>query len=726
MNRKIIFRFGLIGVIVLGNCFSAFGHDLAADPNETPKVRNPVDIVISPNGNRAVVLCHNNSIAVIDLSSGRYEIKNIQPNVWPGRHPLKAAFIGNNCFVINEYSGFITEFDPVTLNIIANHAVPMYCQDLLYDDVAGVIYVTNKWLDEVLVYNKSFQSIQPNIRVGRNPKALALSNDRQQLYVGNFGSWNISVIDLKTSIVEKTIYLGSGPTAMAATPQAIIATNHGGRNLQTINGAPLIENDQTDIVNVVTFIDQSTGNLDENFVDAGTDYSDVRSKDGLLVFSGAANGSMHFYRLGQPLSSMQTIEVLDPEWGLAGGRNTPGGTLSPLIAAVAIKDDQTIYGANYNRDTVLELKYNASRNRFEVKKEIMLNALGVPITAFANGQVNMSKRQHGERYFTTIGAWFRGQRDLTCASCHPKGHSDFRFIYDKKPDPFNPSSSQGPEKHPSVIGVDLTAPFAWEGKFPTLTDFNNEALNVHDIQDGSNKIHNDVSAFMVLFENGLQPEPNPNPAANGDLQNPNAAQRGKSVFVSAGCFSCHSGGAFTDRSPHEVGTGRKLDTPSLVQVWDKAPYLHDGRAETLTELLNPAIYDKPDAHGKLSQLTASQKDDLKAYLLAIRLGDIPTRVDEPASEMPAAFALKQNYPNPFNPETYIDYQISATSRVELVIYNGLGQQVRTLLNQKQAPGNYQIRWDGKNDLGAPMSSGIYLYRLRAGSFVQKRKMVLLQ
>jgi len=709
----------------LGLNFHARAHVVEANPNESPKMRFPVDIAISPDGSRAVVVCHNNSIAVINLQSGNYAVNNIEPNVWPGEHPLKAVFIGSSCFVINEYSDFVTEFDPATLQILAKHPVPMYCQDLLYDEIGGVIYITNKWLDAVLIYNKSFQSLRPGLRVGRNPKPLALSNDRRRLYVGNLGSWNISVIDLQSNTVVDNIYLGSAPTALAATPQHLVATNHGGRNLKKINGAPLIENDQVDIVNVVTFINQQTGSIQDLFANAGADFSDVHRKDNLLVFSSAGTGGVHFYRLDQPANAMQTMEILDPEWGLLGGRGDKGGTLSPLITAVALKDDQTVYCANYLRDTVVEMKFNPARNRFEVTKEIQLNPVGI-ITAFVPVGVNMNKRQHGERYFSTIGAWFRRQRNLTCATCHPNGHTDFRFIVDKKSDPYNPGAMQGPEKHPSAISTNLTPPFAWEGTLPNLFEFNKVALDQHDVQNGSHAIHNDVASFLVLFEELLRPEPNPYPAANGDLQNSNAPQRGKSVFLSAGCFGCHSGGAFTDRSPHEVGTGRTLDTPSLVQLWDKAPYLHDGRAETLTSLLNPAIYDKPDAHGKLPQLSSAQKDDLIAYLLAIRPGDIPTRVEETSGEMPVTFALKQNYPNPFNPETYIDYQLPAAGRIELVIYNGLGQKVRTLIDAKHAPGNYQIRWDGKDELGGQMPSGVYLYRLRAGSFVQTRKALLLK
>jgi len=85
-----------------------------------------------------------------------------------------------------------------------------------------------------------------------------------------------------------------------------------------------------------------------------------------------------------------------------------------------------------------------------------------------------------------------------------------------------------------------------------------------------------------------------------------------------------------------------------------------------------------------------------------------------------------NYPNPFNPETVIHYVLPEQSDVRLVIYNVLGQQVRELVNAFQTSGRYQVRWDGRNALGAQVTSGVYIYRLVAGSQVEMRKMILVK
>lgn len=94
--------------------------------------------------------------------------------------------------------------------------------------------------------------------------------------------------------------------------------------------------------------------------------------------------------------------------------------------------------------------------------------------------------------------------------------------------------------------------------------------------------------------------------------------------------------------------------------------------------------------------------------------------------LPDRFALHQNYPNPFNPATTIAYNLKADSRVVLNVYNVLGQEVRSLVNARQTAGKKEIVWDGRNNIGQAVSSGVYIYRIEAGNFVQSRKMMFLK
>ncbi|MEJ2627281.1 MAG: FlgD immunoglobulin-like domain containing protein, partial [bacterium] len=99
---------------------------------------------------------------------------------------------------------------------------------------------------------------------------------------------------------------------------------------------------------------------------------------------------------------------------------------------------------------------------------------------------------------------------------------------------------------------------------------------------------------------------------------------------------------------------------------------------------------------------------------------------ETKEEIPDCFALYQNRPNPFNPETNIKFQIPAASQVELLIYNASGQQIKTLLNDIRPRGIYNVVWDGTNNGGETVGSGIYFYILRAGSVVSMKKCILLR
>lgn len=94
--------------------------------------------------------------------------------------------------------------------------------------------------------------------------------------------------------------------------------------------------------------------------------------------------------------------------------------------------------------------------------------------------------------------------------------------------------------------------------------------------------------------------------------------------------------------------------------------------------------------------------------------------------LPTTFSLSQNYPNPFNPSTKFEYTIPVKSDVSIVIYNALGQKVKTLHEGEQDAGPWIAKWDGKDDDGRKVASGVYFYKLKAGDFVQSRKMMLLK
>ncbi|MFQ6113614.1 MAG: FlgD immunoglobulin-like domain containing protein [bacterium] len=103
-----------------------------------------------------------------------------------------------------------------------------------------------------------------------------------------------------------------------------------------------------------------------------------------------------------------------------------------------------------------------------------------------------------------------------------------------------------------------------------------------------------------------------------------------------------------------------------------------------------------------------------------------TGIGDNPSAVPKDFALGQNFPNPFNPETEIRFYLPKESHVVLKIFNTLGEEIRTLVKAKYAPGSYSVRWDATDKKENVVSSGVYFYQIQAGTFSQVKKMILLR
>ena len=127
-----------------------------------------------------------------------------------------------------------------------------------------------------------------------------------------------------------------------------------------------------------------------------------------------------------------------------------------------------------------------------------------------------------------------------------------------------------------------------------------------------------MAADLDQYLQSLKPVPSPY-LSQGQLSEP--AKRGQTLFTQVGCNNCHPAGLFTDRRWHDVGTRVRFDksgfflTPPLVEVWRTAPYLHDGSATTIREVLT--TFNHKDAHADVSKLSKQEMDDLCTYVLSL-------------------------------------------------------------------------------------------------------------
>ncbi|MDP8220270.1 MAG: T9SS type A sorting domain-containing protein, partial [Candidatus Stygibacter frigidus] len=118
---------------------------------------------------------------------------------------------------------------------------------------------------------------------------------------------------------------------------------------------------------------------------------------------------------------------------------------------------------------------------------------------------------------------------------------------------------------------------------------------------------------------------------------------------------------------------------------------------------------------QLGRLTASDDVDI-----------IVTEVSEDNNELPVVTALTGNYPNPFNPETTIKMALKTNGLVRIDIYNVRGQMVRTLVNEYMDAGNHDIIWNGVDDHGQKLGSGVYFYNMKFGKYTSTKKMILMK
>jgi len=187
------------------------------------------------------------------------------------------------------------------------------------------------------------------------------------------------------------------------------------------------------------------------------------------------------------------------------------------------------------------------------------------------------------------------------------------------------------------------------------------------------------------------------------------------------------------------------DVPDTLRYWDSvaaSPYYAGNNTvvtyEDTTSIRIKIEWAKSNGFGgvMLYQLGGAylpdapdgQKDQLlRAAKSAV--GDVntpPTNVHQRNNISPTSYSLSQNFPNPFNPTTTIQYQLPKSSHVTLKIYNVLGQEVRTLIDEVQNQGKKIVVWNGKNNNGQHVSSGVYIYRIHSGEFSKTKKMILLE
>lgn len=163
--------------------------------------------------------------------------------------------------------------------------------------------------------------------------------------------------------------------------------------------------------------------------------------------------------------------------------------------------------------------------------------------------------------------------------------------------------------------------------------------------------------------------------------------------------------------------------------------------QVLNASLNPFVANQPAAATAVEFMTSAAIHasdgrawfswvDNRAIGLNVQASTViydPTDVEDgDETTLPDNYRLAQNYPNPFNPSTVLEYSLPLRSQVRLEIFDILGRRVRLLVDNWQPAGEYSISWNGRSESGERVTSGVYFYRMTAGNYSSRRKMILLK
>jgi YVTN family beta-propeller protein len=499
------------------------------------------------------------------------------------------------------------------------------------------LFVCNRFNDDVSVIDLVAKKEVRRIPVRREPVAAALTPDGRRLLVANLLHTGradrdevgavVSVIDTarREVVAELRLPSGSGllndlrvaPDGKTAVVTHVLArfqlpTTQLDRGWMNTSAATFIDLATMRVINTVLLdsVDRGAANpwgaawsADSRTLvvaHAGTHEVSVIDFPGVVAklktpapqLTAAASEALPYRLAGAPKAE-DVKNDLSFLVGLRERKALPEGDLGPRAVVVV---GRHAWVANYFSDTLSRVAFDEPRAKVE----------SIPL----GPKVPLTSARRGELLFNDARICFQGWQ--SCASCHPGDARVDALNWDLLNDGIG-----NPKNNKSLLHVFATPPAMSIGVRESAEAAVRAGIRhiLFTVQPP------EVADALDAYLKSLRPVPSPH-LLKGRLSA--AAQRGEQVFHSAaaGCAACHPGPLYTDLKSYAVGThGRfdkpadRFDTPTLVELWRTAPYLHDGSAATLREVLTTA--NPGDQHGRTSQLTPQQLDDLCAYLLSL-------------------------------------------------------------------------------------------------------------
>jgi YVTN family beta-propeller protein len=498
------------------------------------------------------------------------------------------------------------------------------------------LYICNRFDNNISVISTGDDKQLAKIPALREPVAADITPDGSWLYVGNmlpYGSasadsvaCNISVINAKTMAFEIDIVLPNGSTGL----HGIVVSPDGrfvfASHILARYTVPTTQLERGWInTNAVSIIDAGRKRLIETVLLDDVDYG-AANPWGLACTSDSkylcvTHAGTHELSVIDIAAMIEKINSYNKRIGrrpenFGGGSYDASGSGSAAASNIpnelsflyGIRQRIKLPGKGPRALTIIGSKayvaeyFTDSIAIVDINTESRYRA--VPIAL--GPKTDMTTERKGEMLFSNAELCFQGWQ--SCASCHPSGARTDALNWDLLNDGLG-----NPKNTKSLLLAHETPPAMITG-----IRENAEVAVRSGIRHIQFAVRPEEEAVAIdEYLKSLKPLPSPH-FVDGKLSE--SAERGQKIFDKAGCASCHTGSLHTDLKTHNVGTGkdldkdRQFDTPTLVEVWRTAPYLYDGRAATIEEVLT--TYNPGDKHGVTSNLTEAEIKDLAEFILS--------------------------------------------------------------------------------------------------------------
>lgn len=582
--------------------------------------RSPLMLALSPDGTRLYTANRTaNSVTQIDTSSRRV-LKETKVGAGPAGIAVSAD--GKTVFVANRLADTVSVVDAEKMRGVKQIKVGNQPFDVLAAP-DGTVYVTNVGRENsISVIDGKLLKETKQIPVAENPRCMTLSPDGKLLYV-TCDVYDITrevcVIDVATGKVAQRIpfEMASNLRGLAVTKGQLMLVAH----LNPKPFAPMTQVQQGWVnTNAVSFVflegekpERVSLLLDEFIRYHANPYEIALTPDGRYAY--VTCGGDNTVQVIDVAKAVDLIKKTPAEQRERLG-NTLGLCRNFVVARIDVQrnpvgivmspDGKAAYVANHLANTVSVI--NTENNTVETTIDV---GSAPTITALRRGEILFN------------GAFICFQRQFTCASCHPDGHTT-GLSWDLEDDGLG-----NPKNIKTFRGVKGSQPFRWQGEALEV-GANECGPTVTGGMRGQALTDEDLNALASFTEN-MPLMPNPNRGPKGELSV--AAKRGEKIFTGkAECVKCHPLPATTNNKRADVGTGvgrpdplkmpngqtiypMQFDVPHLRGAWDSAPYLHDGRAKTLHEVFT--VHNPDNKHGKTKGLTKQELDDLIAFVQSL-------------------------------------------------------------------------------------------------------------